>query len=144
MESSDCIFCKIIKGEVPCNKVYEDKDIIAFLDIMPASKKGGHALVIPKKHYEMVTEMPEPLLGKTMAVVKRIACAILKEAEGVNVLQNNGKAAGQYVKHVHFHIVPRYEGDKIGIAHWEALKYHPGEIERVQERIKKLLKEGIC
>ena len=144
MESSDCIFCKIIKGEVPCNKVYEDKDIIAFLDIMPATKKGGHTLVIPKKHYEFITEMPDELIAKAMAVAKRIACAIMKEADGVNILLNNGKAAGQYVKHAHFHVVPRYKDDKIGLAHWEAVKYHEGEMEKVQERIKELLKEGIC
>jgi len=139
-----CIFCRIVKGEIPSCKLYEDRDVIAFLDIAPAVKRGGHTLVVPKKHYELITDMPEDLLCKTMHVVKRMSCAILKEAEGINILQNNGKVSGQYVPHVHFHIVPRYKDDKIGLAHWEALKYHPGEIEKVQERIKKLLEEGIC
>lgn len=140
----DCIFCKIAKGDIPCAKLYEDKDVIAFLDIAPAVKKGGHTLIIPKKHYEFITEMPDELIAKAMSAAKRISCAIMKEADGVNILLNNGRAAGQYVNHVHFHIVPRYKDDKIGLAHWEALKYHTGEMEKVQERIKKLLEEGVC
>ncbi|MDD4878013.1 MAG: HIT family protein [Candidatus Nanoarchaeia archaeon] len=142
--SSECVFCRIIKGEIPCAKLYENNDIIAFLDIMPAVKKGGHTLVVPKKHYEFITDMPDELIAKAMSAAKRIACAVMKEADGVNILLNNGKAAGQYVPHVHFHIVPRYKGDKIGLAHWEALKYRKGEMEKVQERIKKLFEEGIC
>ncbi|MDI6738202.1 MAG: HIT family protein [Nanoarchaeota archaeon] len=142
--SSECVFCKIAKGEIPCAKLYEDREIIAFLDIMPATKRGGHTLVIPKKHYEHVTEMPDELLCKTMSVAKRVACALMKEADGVNILLNNGKAAGQYVKHAHIHVVPRYKDDKIGLAHWESVKYHPGEMEEVQARIKKLLEEGNC
>lgn len=139
-----CVFCKIAKGEIPCAKLYEDKNVIAFLDIAPAVKRGGHTLVVPKKHFEFVTGMPDELLEKVMHAVKKMACAIMKEADGANVLLNNGKAAGQYVPHVHFHIVPRYKDDKIGLAHWEALKYHPGEMEKVQERIKRLLEEGAC
>lgn len=136
----DCVFCKIAKGEIPCHKLYEDNDIMAFLDIAPATKKGGHTLVIPKKHYESITEVPDELLAKIMAVVKKITHAILKDADGVNVLQNNGKAAGQFVKHIHFHVVPRYNDDKIGIT-WECEKYEDGEIGKEHEKLKKLLEE---
>ncbi|MBU2637957.1 MAG: HIT family protein [Nanoarchaeota archaeon] len=136
----DCVFCKIASKQIPCFSLYEDDDVIAFLDIAPATKKGGHTLVIPKKHYESITEVPDELLAKIMAVVKKITNAILKDADGVNVLQNNGKAAGQFVKHIHFHIVPRYNDDKIGIT-WECEKYDGGEIEKEHEKLKKLLEE---
>jgi len=139
MQNKECIFCKLANGEIPCYKVYEDKEVLAFLDIAPAVKRGGHTLVIPKAHYTLLTEIPEALLAKLMSVVKVVTKALLIGSDGVNVLQNNGRAAGQYVQHVHFHIVPRYNDDGIRIAHWEALKYAPGEIEKVQERVKELL-----
>ncbi len=135
-----CVFCKIVNKQIPCFKLYEDNDVMAFLDIEPATKKGGHTLVIPKKHYESITEVPDELLAKIMSVAKKITHAILKDADGANVLQNNGKAAGQFVKHIHFHIVPRYDNDEIGIA-WECRKYHDGEIEKEHEKLKKLLEE---
>lgn len=136
----DCIFCKIIKGEIPCNKVYEDETTIAFLDINPATKKGGHTLVLPKKHFKDIEDIPEDLLNKTMNTIKKISKAVLKEAEGVNILQNNKKIAGQFVMHVHFHIIPRYKNDGITIEKWPQKKYGMGEAEQVTERIKNLLK----
>ena len=106
----DCIFCKIVSGEVPALKVYEDEEYIAFLDINPRSK--GHTLIIPKKHYETLLDMREEIksLGE---VIKHISSQLVSKlnAQGFNVLNNNGEAAGQVVKHVHFHIIPRY-GEK--------------------------------
>jgi histidine triad (HIT) family protein len=137
----ECIFCKIIAGEIPSAKVYEDEDVLAFLDIGPCTDKGGHTLVLPKKHFELVSEMPEDLLCKVMAVTKKLSTILLKRADGVNILQNNKKAAGQLVPHVHFHVMPRYKEDDVQVS-WTPHKYAEGEMEKVQEEIKKLLNEG--
>lgn len=139
--NNDCIFCKIAAGEIPHNQVYSDKDIVAFLDIQPASKKGGHTLVIPKKHYETIADIPENLLAKIMSVVKKISVVLMKEADGVNVVQNNKKAAGQFVPHVHFHVIPRHEGDSIRIEKWESFKYAEGEAEKIADKIRAELKK---
>jgi histidine triad (HIT) family protein len=137
----DCIFCKIVKGEVPAAKVYEDENVLAFLDIMPATPKKGHVLVIPKKHAELLQELDDDVLARVMRVVKMLTNALMKEAKGVNLLQNNGKTAGQFVKHVHFHIVPRFEDDGVLLGKWETFKYDDGEMQEVQQKIKKLLNE---
>ena len=107
----NCIFCKIISNEIPSQKIFEDGNTFAFLDINPASK--GHVLVIPKKHYETLVDVPEEELKQLIVSVKKIAQAILKatKASGFNVLQNNGKVAGQLVNHIHFHVIPRFEND---------------------------------
>lgn len=132
---TDCIFCKIIKGEIPCTKVYEDKKTVAFLDINPINK--GHTLVVPKEHFETVENTPEKTLSETIAVVKKIIVAIDKLNEGSNVGVNNKSAAGQLVPHVHFHVIPRNKGD--GLKHWGSKKYEKGEAEAVAEQIKRLL-----
>ena len=111
-KSMDCVFCKIVKGEIPSKKVYEDGNVIAFLDINPLSE--GHTLVIPKKHAENIFDVSEEELSKVMQVVKKISKKRLEEgAKGVNILQNNGKEAGQLVNHIHFHVVPRNGNDKL-------------------------------
>ena len=130
----DCIFCKIVKGEIPCSKVYEDEHVIAFLDIAPASK--GHTLVVPKEHYEIIPDVPNPLLEKTIDVVKKVGNALLKDNDGFNVMQNNKKAAEQLVPHVHFHVIPRNNEDGLDVAKWESSKYKDGEIEEVQAKLK--------
>lgn len=130
----ECIFCKIIKGKIPCSKVYEDEHAIAFLDIAPASK--GHTLVVPKEHYEIINDAPNNVLEKTIDVVKKIGNALLKENDGFNVMQNNKKASGQLVPHIHFHVIPRNEGDNLDIARWKSSKYEEGEMEEVQAKIK--------
>ena len=135
----NCIFCKIAKGEIPSNKVYEEGDIFAFLDIQPASRKGGHTLIIPKKHYETIDEIPEALLNKVMKVVKKVSIAIMKLSDGVNIVQNNKKASGQFVPHIHFHVIPRYKDDGIRIEKWECHKYEEGEAEKMADKIKELL-----
>ena len=135
----DCIFCKIVKGDIKAAKVYEDKDTVAFLDISPAGKNGGHALVLPKRHYELITDIPDRELASLAKAVKKVSAALLSFSEGVNVLQNNKKAAGQYVMHAHFHIIPRHENDGITIERWTPHEYAPGELEQMQEKIKNLL-----
>ncbi|MBU4351506.1 MAG: HIT family protein [Nanoarchaeota archaeon] len=130
----DCIFCKIVKGEIPCSKVYEDNHVIAFLDIAPASK--GHTLIVPKEHYEIIPNVPNALLEKTIDVVKKIGCALLKENDGFNVMQNNRKAAEQLVPHVHFHVIPRNNGDGLDVAKWKSSKYAEGEMEEMLAKLK--------
>jgi len=130
----DCIFCKIVKGDIPCSKVYEDEHVIAFLDIAPASK--GHTLVVPKEHYEIIPDVPNALLEKIIDVVKKVGNALLKENDGFNVMQNNKKAAEQLVPHVHFHVIPRNNEDGLDVAKWESSKYKEGEIEEFQAKLK--------
>lgn len=110
---NDCIFCAIAAGEIPSFKVYEDDAVLAYLDINPFSK--GHTLVIPKAHYAGLLDAPEETLATLVSRVKKVA-AHVKGAlgcDGFNILQNNGEAAGQTVRHLHFHIVPRWNGDPL-------------------------------
>ncbi len=128
-----CIFCKIINGEIPCYKVYEDGNVLAFLDIKPLNP--GHTLVVPKKHYENLEEINEEDLTALILAIKKIG-RIIKEKLGVagyNVSENNGSVAGQEVPHLHFHIIPRHEND--GLGPWPRKEYQPGEAEEI---IKKL------
>ena len=103
------IFCKIVDGEIPCYKLYEDDDVLAFLDISQVTK--GHTLVIPKKHYDNFLTCPKSLMNKVMAVAQRIGQVSIKifGARGVNILTNCYEAAGQTVKHFHVHVIPRYK-----------------------------------
>lgn len=116
----DCLFCKIAKKEIPSKIVYDDDDTMAFLDINPANP--GHILVVPKKHSEMIMDADNESLQKTILVVKELSRKAMHElkAEGVNVVQNNGKAAGQLVHHVHFHIIPRFSEDMVIISYKRA------------------------
>ncbi len=110
---NDCIFCAIAANEIPSFKVYEDDLVVAYLDINPFTK--GHTLVIPKAHSQGLLDTSDDTLAVIIARVKKVA-AHIKAAlpcDGFNILQNNGEAAGQTVKHVHFHIVPRYGKDPI-------------------------------
>ena len=110
MQVENCIFCKIAKGEIKSQKVYEDEETLAFLDINPVNK--GHVLVIPKDHYENIFDIPKDKLTKIIEVVQKIAIAIKKMgADGVNIVSNNGKAADQHVFHLHIHVIPRYYND---------------------------------
>jgi histidine triad (HIT) family protein len=107
----NCIFCKIVSGEIPSERVYEDEEIIAFMDIGPII--SGHTLVIPRKHIDPITVAPPQLLNDLIRIVQRIAGAQMNglKADGVNIMQNNGKAAGQEVPHLHFHVIPRFKND---------------------------------
>ncbi|MDD3397589.1 MAG: HIT domain-containing protein [Clostridia bacterium] len=113
MENKDCIFCKIIKDEVPCYKIYEDESCFAFLDI--AKDYYGHILVIPKKHYENIFDVPIKELNIIMKVVQKISKHLVKNCgfDGVSILNCNGQSAEQSVIHLHFHIIPRKNGDKL-------------------------------
>ena len=132
---NDCIFCKLAKNEAPSKKVYEDSDVLAFLDINPASK--GHAVVITKKHFENVYDVNEHELNKVMGVVKKLAGRMKDQlkAEGVNILQNNGRHAGQLVSHIHFHVIPRYENDSIFIK-FPRMQLSEEEMKDVQNKLK--------
>lgn len=133
-----CVFCKIIKGEIKQDKIYEDKDTIVVLDIAPASSKGGHCLVMPKKHYELFSDVPEKELAAIAKTLQKTVKALMKFGEGVNVLQNNKKIAGQYVPHVHFHVIPRFKEDGITIEKWTSVKYKDGEMQEMAKKIKAL------
>lgn len=114
MRKENCIFCKILNGDIPSAKLYEDENFAIILDVGPAS--FGHALVLPKDHYANLFEMPEELLAKLMSLAKVWGEKIVKAlgADGLNLVQNNGLAAGQTVFHYHLHMIPRYEGDNVG------------------------------
>lgn len=140
-KNNECIFCKIASGKIEHNILYENEHCVVFLDISPASKKGGHCLVIPKKHYELFTDVPEKELLSLALALQKTVKVVLKFGEGVNIVQNNKKVAGQFVPHTHFHIIPRFEGDNICIEKWEANKYKDGEMQEIAKKLKQLFKE---
>ena len=104
----DCIFCKIVKGEIPCTKIYEDQDVLAFLDISQTTI--GHTLVIPKEHFDNFLYVPKDLVGKTFSAAQKVAQALTAGlgAKGINILNNTNEIAGQTVMHFHVHVIPRY------------------------------------
>ena len=134
----DCIFCKIVEGKIPAEKIYEDEYVISFLDIMPANK--GHCLIIPKKHSGNLVEMDDKNLAATIIAAKRVAKAIslgLGNAS-LNMVMNNGKDAGQVVNHAHIHLIPRFQKDRLRIK-WSHLKYEDSEMKEYAEKIKKFI-----
>jgi len=110
--SEECIFCKIVNGQIPSKIVYENDTNIAFLDIRPIST--GHTVVIPKKHYSTIETLPDKEVENLFKVVKKVASLIYEklDIDGYNIVQNNHKAAGQVVEHSHVHIIPRNRGDR--------------------------------
>jgi len=134
----ECVFCKIAKGEIPSTKLFEDEKVLSFLDIAPAAK--GHALVITKQHYKSLLDVPLEELKEMIFAVQKIGAAVVKatEAEGFNVLQSNGKEAGQIIPHVHFHIIPRKKGDNLDLS-WEQGQLDKSELEALAELVKKNL-----
>jgi len=135
----DCVFCKIVRGELPAVKIHEDGDAVVFMDIGPIVK--GHLLVVPRAHYANMLETPSGLLAKLIVLVQKIAAAQQKalRADGVNIVQSNGKAAGQVVDHIHFHVIPRFASD----GHhwnWKAQKYLDSmEMRSFGDKIKDVL-----
>ena len=115
MKDENCIFCKILAGEIPSTAVYEDDDFKAILDVNPAAR--GHVIILPKNHAANIYELPDEDASKIMIVAKKIATAIEKayHCDGVNILQNNGEAAGPTVFHLHVHVIPRFKGDTVNI-----------------------------
>ena len=135
-----CIFCKIVKKQAPASVIYEDETVIAFLDIRPLYE--GHMLVIPKKHYMDIFDITEDQLSQVHKVTKQVSAAIKKatNSDGISIIQQNGKAAGQDIFHFHVHAVPRFEGQKL--PSFSSLK----EVEREKldgtaEKIKQELKK---
>ncbi|HEX2838969.1 MAG TPA: HIT family protein [Phycisphaerales bacterium] len=123
---SDTIFSRIIRGEIPCHKVYEDAHVLAFLDIFPLSR--GHTLVIPKEPAPTVDRLSDESAAAVGRALPRVARAVMKAtgAEAYNILQNNGELAHQAVHHVHFHIIPKFpDGTGLGIG-WKAGKLENG------------------
>lgn len=130
-----CTFCNIVRNEIPASRVHEDDRTIAFLDIRPIDE--GHSLVITKKHYENIHEIPAEEVAYLFKIVKKVATAVKRalDADGISIFQNNGLAAGQVIFHVHVHIIPRFEGKKT---------YHRQDVGRealedIAERIRQSL-----
>lgn len=138
MTDPDCIFCKIVAGQIPAVRVLEDDAAVAFLDVGPLAE--GHLLLIPKAHAATIDELSAEQAGAVLkhlpALVRAVRAAT--GCEGVNVLQNNGGVAHQVVMHVHFHIIPRNKGDAFGF-NWPAGSYTEGRIEQLAEDIQKNL-----
>ena len=134
MVDEQCIFCKIVTGQIPSTKIYEDQAVFAFLDVNPVS--DGHTLVVPKAHFEKLHDCPAELLTKTATPLGKIAKAVCDatNADGYNVLCNNGRSAGQLVGHLHFHIIPRRDNDGV-FDKWPAYKYEQGKIEQIGRKI---------
>ncbi len=122
---SDCIFCKIIEGTIPCAKVYDQGGVFAFLDIAPVNK--GHALVVPKKHHATLFDLPPDLGRELLTALKTVGQAVMRAtgAAGLNLGMNNYEVAGQLVHHAHFHLIPRHAGDGLGL--WTQHAYESGE-----------------
>ncbi len=135
----DCIFCKIVKGEVPSEKVYDARECIAILDLFPLNK--GHALVIPKAHYEMFAEAPIGVLQEMLEVAHLVAQGMVKafKPDGYHLLMNNGRTAGQEIPHLHLHIIPRFVDDGVAFG-WRHLKYEEGEIEDYGEKLRNAIR----
>ena len=138
MSADDCIFCKIASGQIPAAIVYQDDMVVAFLDIGPVS--DGHTLVVSKQHIDKFDECTPEFLGQICSRLGRIAGAIQKAvgSDGYNVLCNNGKAAGQVVSHLHFHIIPRKTADHV-FDRWPSYKYPPGAAEKIADKIRNCL-----
>lgn len=133
MIDPDCLFCKIVARDIPCEKVYEDEDTFAFLDIHPINR--GHTLVVPKEHYKNMYEIPAEKFAQVMNTAHLLAPKIKSAvgAHGINIGINNDGPAGQLVFHLHVHIIPRFEGD--GFAHWHGNPYQEGEIKTIKDII---------
>lgn len=123
--SQDCIFCKIIAGQIPSAKIYDHGGVYAFLDIAPVNK--GHALVVPKKHHATLFDLPDDLGREMFAALKNVGRAVMTAtgASGLNVGMNNYESAGQLVHHAHFHLIPRHDGD--GLTLWTQHAYESTE-----------------
>ncbi len=134
--TEDCVFCRIIRGELPSTRIYEDERVVAFMDNRPISE--GHSLVVSKRHYESIFDVPDEELVYLVKVLKEVAVALNKSEspDGVRIVQNNGLAANQMVFHFHVHVIPVYEGrPSIGLRRIEP----ENVLEIVARRIRKFL-----
>lgn len=137
MKENDCIFCKIANGEIPSATLYEDEDFRVILDLGPASK--GHALILPKEHYTNLYELSDELAAKAMVLAKRMITRMQKvlNCDGYNVVQNNGEPAGQTVFHFHMHLIPRYEGDNVGLG-WNMGELADKDRDEILSKLKEI------
>ena len=134
MKREDCIFCKIAGGELPSKTLYEDENFRVILDLSPATR--GHALILPKEHAEDLHELSDETAAEVLVLAKKIAAVMVKRlhCDGLNLVQNNGEAAGQTVKHFHVHVIPRYKGDGQNI-NWVPGSPSQEELESIREAI---------
>lgn len=134
MRKEDCIFCKIAGGEIPSKTLYEDEDFRVILDLGPATK--GHALILPKDHAADLYELSDRAAASVLVLAKKMAGTMKEKlhCDGLNLVQNNGEAAGQTVPHFHIHLIPRYRGDGQNI-NWVPGKPTPEELEEVRRQI---------
>lgn len=134
MKDCNCVFCKIANGEIPSTTLYEDEDFRVILDLGPATR--GHALLLPKNHFANLFELDDETAQKAILVAKKMA-GKMKDAlgaDGFNLVQNNGEAAGQTVFHFHMHLIPRYENDNAGIL-WEPGETTPEDMAEVKRLV---------
>jgi len=131
---SDCLFCKIVNGEIPAIKVFEDKETLAFLDIQPVSL--GHTLVVPKEHSDNLGEMPYEIMCPLFGTVKKVSRALAEaiEVKAYNVIVNVGSEAGQEIHHTHVHVIPREAGD--GLETWPKIEVSEEQMNRAAEKIR--------
>ena len=142
MYKDDCLFCKFAKHEIEPAIIFENEHVLAFVELNPAGLLIGHTQVIPKKHFETIETVEDEYLKEVILVVKNLARAIKKisGADGINISQKNGKAAGQFINHVHFHIIPRKNGDNI-IVDENRRKAAPMELVETARLIKEALQK---
>jgi|SRR3989344_6385024 len=133
----NCIFCKIVRGEIPSAQVLDADKVLALLDISPVNK--GHVLVVPKEHFETMLDVPDNLLKDMILAAKKVGKGMRKglKADGFNLSMNNFAAAGQVVFHAHLHVIPRFEND--GLKHWPQKHYDEGEMDSYREKIATFL-----
>ena len=133
-----CIFCKIAAGEIPSTTMYEDEDLRVIADIAPANL--GHLLILPKAHAKDLTELPAEIACKVMLTAQKVVKAMQEglHPDGINVLQNNGEAAGQTVMHYHMHIIPRYQGDSVRIG-WKPMEGIADQVAEAADKVRKAL-----
>lgn len=138
MKEDKCIFCRIANGEIPSETIYEDETFRAILDLGPAAR--GHALILPKKHYTDICDLDEEAMKGVLPLAAKIGKAMKKSlgCSGFNVVQNNGKEAGQTVFHYHMHIIPRYEGGPAMVG-WVSGKAAPEELEKTGTALRRVL-----
>ena len=134
MKKEDCIFCKIVNGEIPAKTLYEDEDFRVILDLGPATK--GHALILPKEHAENLYDLPKETASKVLVLAQKMASIMVGKlhCDGLNLVQNNGEAAGQTVTHFHLHMIPRYLDDGQSI-NWIPGKPTQEELEEIRRQI---------
>lgn len=134
MKKDNCIFCKIANGEIPSKTLYEDRNFRVILDLGPATK--GHALILPREHAENLYDFPRESASEVMVLAQKMAATLVEKlrCDGLNLVQNNGEAAGQTVRHFHLHLIPRYVDDGQSI-NWKTGSPTQEELENIRRTI---------